>query len=92
MQRHAFAIEVKEGKTAEFRSNLGKIWKELTAFLDDKKMVNFSMWNVEKMVQMNLLEKQIHIINMLASKKGLLLQRRFRKWKKQSIKIFVMQF
>ena len=58
MQRHAFAIEVKEGKTAEFRSNLGKIWKELTAFLDDKKMVNFSMWNVEKMVQMNLLEKQ----------------------------------
>ena len=50
MQRHAFAIEVKEGKTAEFRSNLGKIWKELVSFLDEKKMVNFSMWNVERMV------------------------------------------
>ena len=50
MLRHAFAFEVKEGRTAEFRGNLGKIWPELTAFLDAKKMVNFSMWNVEKMV------------------------------------------
>ena len=50
MQRHAFAIEVKEGMTAVFRSNLGKIWKELTKFLDAKKIVNFSMWNVERMV------------------------------------------
>ena len=50
MLRHAFALEVKEGKTAEFRGNLGKIWPELTAFLDAKKMVNFSMWNVERMV------------------------------------------
>ena len=50
MLRHAFALEVKEGKTAEFRGNLGKIWPELTAFLDTKKMVNFSMWNVERMV------------------------------------------
>ena len=46
MLRHAFAMEVKEGRTAEFRSNLGKVWAELTAFLDEKKMVNFSMWNV----------------------------------------------
>ena len=50
MLRHAFAMEVKIGRTAEFRSNLGKVWAELTAFLDEKKMVNFSMWNVEKMV------------------------------------------
>lgn len=50
MQRHAFAMEVKEGKTAEFRSNLGTLWPELTAFLDRKKMVNFSMWNVERIV------------------------------------------
>ena len=50
MLRHAFAMEVKEGRTAEFRGNLGKIWPELTAFLDEKKMVNFSMWNVERMV------------------------------------------
>lgn len=50
MQRHAFAMEVKEGKTAEFRSNLGTLWPELTTFLDRKKMVNFSMWNVERIV------------------------------------------
>ena len=50
MLRHAFALEVKEGKTAEFRGNLGKIWPKLTAFLDAKKMVKFSMWNVERMV------------------------------------------
>lgn len=50
MLRHAFALEVKEGKTAEFRRNLGILWPELTAFLDAKKMVNFSMWNVERMV------------------------------------------
>lgn len=50
MLRHAFAIEVKEGKTAEFRRNLGKIWPELTGFLDGHQMVNFSMWNVENMV------------------------------------------
>ena len=50
MLRHAFAMEVKEGQTAAFRSGLGKIWRELTAFLDEKKMVNFSMWNVERMV------------------------------------------
>ena len=34
MLRHAFALEVKEGRTADFRGNLGKIWPELTAFLD----------------------------------------------------------
>ena len=50
MLLHAFAFEVKEGRTAEFRGNLGKTWPELTAFLDAKKMVNFSMWNVERMV------------------------------------------
>lgn len=50
MQRHAFAMEVKAGKMGEFRSGLGKIWSELTAFLDDHKMVNFSIWNVEHMI------------------------------------------
>lgn len=50
MLRHAFAMEVKEGRTYEFRSNLGKVWAELTTFLDEKEIVNFSMWNVERMV------------------------------------------
>jgi len=50
MQRHAFAMEVKEGKMADFRVGLGKIWKELTAFLDEHQMKNFSIWNVERMI------------------------------------------
>lgn len=50
MLRHAFALEVKEGKTLDFRKNLGNIWKELTAFLDRRHMTNFSMWNVERIV------------------------------------------
>ena len=45
MLRHAFALEVKEGKTAEFRGNLGKIWPELTAFLDAKKMLHLRLVN-----------------------------------------------
>lgn len=50
MQRHAFAMEVKKGKMADFRAGLGKIWKELTAFLDEHQMKNFSIWNVERMI------------------------------------------
>lgn len=50
MERHAFAMKVKEGQKAAFRSGLGKIWGELTVFLDEKKMVNFSIWNAEDMV------------------------------------------
>lgn len=50
MLRHGFAMEVKEGATAQFRENLGKVWTELTHFLDYHKMVNFSMWNVEQIV------------------------------------------
>ncbi|MBR2948326.1 MAG: L-rhamnose mutarotase [Lachnospiraceae bacterium] len=50
MQRHAFAMKVKDGQMAEFRTNLGKVWGELTALLDAKKMKNFSIWNVERMI------------------------------------------
>lgn len=50
MQRHGFALEVRIGKTAQFRENLGKVWTELTHFLDYHKMFNFSMWNVEQIV------------------------------------------
>jgi L-rhamnose mutarotase len=50
MERHGFAMEIKKGQTAVFRSALGGIWKELTAFLDEKKMVNFSIWSVGNLV------------------------------------------
>ena len=50
MLRHGFAFEVKEGKTRVFRKNLGIIWSELTQFLDSHSIVNFSMWNAERIV------------------------------------------
>lgn len=50
MERHAFAMRINAGKTAEFRQGLGKIWKELTAFLDAHQMTNFSIWNAEDLV------------------------------------------
>ena len=50
MKRHTFAIEIKRGKMADFRRNLGQVWRELTGFLDEHHMVNFSIWNVEQIV------------------------------------------
>lgn len=50
MERHGFAMEIKKGQTLNFRSTLGQIWKDLTAFLDEKKMTNFSMWSVDNLV------------------------------------------
>lgn len=50
MLRHGFAFAVKEGKTGVFRKNLGIIWPELTQFLDSHSIVNFSMWNAERIV------------------------------------------
>lgn len=50
MERHGFAMEIKKGQTLKFRSTLGEIWKDLTAFLDEKKMTNFSIWSVGNLV------------------------------------------
>ena len=50
MRRHTFALEIKPGMTADFRRNLGEIWEELTTFLDEHQMVNFSIWSVECIV------------------------------------------
>ena len=50
MERHAFAMKVKKGQMADFRSGLGKIWKEFTTYLDEHNMTNFSMWNAEDLV------------------------------------------
>lgn len=50
MKRHAFALKVRTGKMGLFRSNLGKIWPELTNFLDNRRMSNFSIWNAENLI------------------------------------------
>lgn len=50
MKRHAFALKILQGKMGKFRTNLGLVWPELTPFLDEHEMTNFSIWNVENMV------------------------------------------
>ena len=48
MKRHTFAMEICE--IGHFRRGLGEIWPDLVNFLDAKKMKNFSIWNVERIV------------------------------------------
>lgn len=50
MERHGFAMEVKEGKMNEYRKRLGEIWPELTSFLDRNEISNFSIWNAERFI------------------------------------------
>ena len=50
MERFGFAIKVNEGKKKDFRTALGKVWKELTVFLDESGIKNFSLWNVQDIV------------------------------------------
>ena len=51
MERHSFAMEIKKGKKNEYRQILGEIWPDLTAFLDQEKVHNFSIWNCLGMFQ-----------------------------------------
>ncbi len=50
MERHTFALKINIGKVSEFRQGLGKIWNELTTFLDAHGMKNFSIWNAEDLI------------------------------------------
>ena len=50
MERHAFAMKVKEGKMNDYRKNLGEIWPELTAYLDRNGIHNFSIWNAADLI------------------------------------------
>lgn len=50
MERHAFAIKIKDGNMNEYRSRLGKIWPELTAYLDRSGISNYSIWNAENLI------------------------------------------
>ena len=50
MERHTFAMKVKKGQVDEYRERLGRIWPELTAFLDRNQVKNFSIWNAEALI------------------------------------------
>lgn len=50
MERHAFAMKVKDGQMNAYRTRLGEIWKDLTAFLGRNQIKNFSIWNVEQLI------------------------------------------
>lgn len=50
MERHAFAMKVKEGKINDYRKTLGEIWPELTAYLDRNGIHNFSIWNAADLI------------------------------------------
>lgn len=50
MERHAFAMQVKDGMMNIYRQKLGKVWPELTAFLDRNQIKNFSIWNTERLI------------------------------------------
>lgn len=50
MERHAFAMEIKAGQMNEYRRRLGEIWPELTAFLDQNQVKNFSVWNTDALI------------------------------------------
>lgn len=50
MERHAFAMKIKEDQMNIYRKKLGEIWKELTDFLDRNGIRNFSIWNAEDLI------------------------------------------
>ena len=50
MERHSFAMEIKKGKKHEYRRKLGELWPELTAFLDQEEVHNFSIWNCDSLI------------------------------------------
>ncbi len=49
MERHSFAMEIKKGKKNDYRQILGEIC-DLTAFLDQEKVHNFSIWNCDSLI------------------------------------------
>ena len=43
-------MEIKKGKKNDYRQILGEIWPDLTAFLDQEKVHNFSIWNCDSLI------------------------------------------
>ena len=50
MQRHAFAMKIKEGQFHAFRVLTGTLWNDVTGLLDSLEAHNFSLWNIDDLV------------------------------------------
>lgn len=50
MERHTFAMEVKKGQMNLYRQKLGELWSDLTDFLDENNIRNFSIWNCRSLI------------------------------------------
>lgn len=50
MERHTFAMGIKEQQVGDYRKRLGMIWQELTGFLDQNQISNFSIWSCGRLV------------------------------------------
>ena len=46
MNRITFAAKIKNGMENEFRKRLGLVWKDVTYYLDDNNISNFSVWKM----------------------------------------------
>lgn len=50
MQRHAIAMEVREGRQNEFRQALGQVWPAVREVIVDLGIHNFSLWQMSEVV------------------------------------------
>ena len=50
MERYAIALKINDGKMNDYRRTLGRLWPEITAFLDRNEIRNFSIWKDRKSV------------------------------------------
>lgn len=50
MNRITFAAKIKNGMENEFRKRIGVVWKEVTNYLDDNDISNFSVWKMAGLV------------------------------------------
>lgn len=50
MERHAAAMKIKDKQMNDYRKNLGKIWPDLTRYLDRNSITNFSVWSAADLV------------------------------------------
>ncbi|MCR5716615.1 MAG: hypothetical protein K6G23_07205 [Lachnospiraceae bacterium] len=48
MERHAFALQMNEGKLGNFLTALGEKWGEIRTIIDAEHVTNFSLWNAER--------------------------------------------
>lgn len=50
MERHAFALKIREGCVGAFRRTLGACWPDITRLMDHAGGRNFSLWSIGELV------------------------------------------